>query len=345
MKLFTLTLKAVLELKDRLIELVGVMKEKKRDKDLELLDYFTSTKNGFDVIQDVHGLGDELEGLLEKLGYTHDGSCYSHPDRIAIFLGDLIDGGSQQRKVISIAKGMQEHGRAIVLCGNHEFNAIAYSVPDGMGGYLRPHNESNRRQHQAFLDEYPFGSEDYFDVIRWFKGLPVLVDCESFQAIHACWDVDQIAVLIDNCPNLTFESDDIMRLATCKGHPLYDAVEVLLKGKEFSLPNGVKYSDKYGKERSSARLKWWVSPEGAKVSDLALSLTDDAKESLTDIDACDLDFTYSPVWKPTFCGHYKLPDGSDGAKWINSVLCIDFTDHLSAYSFELSNVKGGQLVR
>src|SRR5947207_3398296 len=58
----------------------------------------------FDIIGDVHGCCDELEGLLQQLGYratTLDGDssvwgnrAYAHPEgRKAVFVGDLVDRG------------------------------------------------------------------------------------------------------------------------------------------------------------------------------------------------------------------------------------------------------------
>jgi hypothetical protein len=38
----------------------------------------TDIHYGYDVIGDIHGHGDELLALLEKLGYSHDGISYRH---------------------------------------------------------------------------------------------------------------------------------------------------------------------------------------------------------------------------------------------------------------------------
>ena len=49
----------------------------------------------FDIIGDVHGCCDELEQLLQQLGYErNDGAPWTHPGgRKAIFVGDLVDRG------------------------------------------------------------------------------------------------------------------------------------------------------------------------------------------------------------------------------------------------------------
>ncbi len=50
----------------------------------------------FDVIGDVHGHADRLRRLLASMGYAERHGVWSHPDRTAVFLGDLIDRGPGQ---------------------------------------------------------------------------------------------------------------------------------------------------------------------------------------------------------------------------------------------------------
>lgn len=100
---------------------------------------------GYDVIGDIHGHSDKLDALLRKLGYRmHDGA-WRHPERQAVFVGDFIDRGTKGVEVVRTVRAMVDAGSALAVMGNHEFNAVAWR----MG--LRPHNERNRHQHQAFL--------------------------------------------------------------------------------------------------------------------------------------------------------------------------------------------------
>lgn len=96
---------------------------------------------GYDIIGDVHGCATQLEALLDGLGYARrdtDGS-YCHPARKAVFVGDLIDRGPEQLRVLQLVKGMVDADSAQMVLGNHEFNAMAYATewPIGSGKYLR----------------------------------------------------------------------------------------------------------------------------------------------------------------------------------------------------------------
>ncbi len=74
----------------------------------------------FDIIGDIHGCCDELETLLEKLGYVKT-QTYHHPEgRKIIFLGDLVDRGPRILDTVKLVKNMVEAGSAICVPGNHE---------------------------------------------------------------------------------------------------------------------------------------------------------------------------------------------------------------------------------
>src|SRR6202008_3839311 len=85
---------------------------------------------GYDIIGDVHGCATHLTDLLDALGYRENDwtGAYRHPQRQAIFVGDLIDRGGEQLRVLEIVKRMVDSGSAQIVMGNHEFNAIAYSI-------------------------------------------------------------------------------------------------------------------------------------------------------------------------------------------------------------------------
>lgn len=85
-----------------------------------------------------------------------------------------------------------------------------------------------------------------------------------------------------------------------KAHPLFDAVEVLLKGKEIKLPEGITYQDKDSNPRDAIRIQWW-SKEAKCLQDIVmpknLDLGDAAEENITDNIP-----GYESIEKPCFIG-------------------------------------------
>jgi protein phosphatase len=80
----------------------------------------------FDIIGDIHGCCDELEALLEKLGYLTKSVetsrwVYYHPEgRKAVFLGDLVDRGPRILDTVNLVRNMVAANTAICVPGNHE---------------------------------------------------------------------------------------------------------------------------------------------------------------------------------------------------------------------------------
>jgi protein phosphatase len=76
----------------------------------------------FDIIGDVHGCCDELEQLLQQLGYERDdGGPWSHPaGRKAIFVGDLVDRGPRIVDTLKTVMSMSQAGTALSVPGNHD---------------------------------------------------------------------------------------------------------------------------------------------------------------------------------------------------------------------------------
>lgn len=86
--------------------------------------------DGYDVIGDVHGYADELELLLRDLGYRERGGAWRHPSRTAVFVGDLVDRGPRQVDTVSIVRPMVDAGTARAVMGDHEYNAIVWTIAD-----------------------------------------------------------------------------------------------------------------------------------------------------------------------------------------------------------------------
>ncbi|MFI5708570.1 polynucleotide kinase-phosphatase [Kribbella sp. NPDC051620] len=91
-----------------------------------LFNDLTDQTGPFDIVGDIHGCRAELEQLLTTLGYaiTLDAqgrpSDAHHPQRRAIFVGDLVDRGPDTPGVLRLVMGMVQAGHAYCVTGNHE---------------------------------------------------------------------------------------------------------------------------------------------------------------------------------------------------------------------------------
>ncbi|QZT57903.1 metallophosphoesterase [Mycolicibacterium austroafricanum] len=309
-----------------------------------------SDATGYDIIGDIHGCATALEELLDALGYRPAGAdgAYRHDHRTAIFVGDLIDRGPQQLRVLQIVQAMVDSGGARMVLGNHEFNAMADATewPAASGKYLRPHDDptdprsqKNQRQHAAFLEQLSEDERSHY--VDWFWTQPLWLDLGDIRVVHACWHDDSIVLLRRELGGDRFTSIDQLARASTKGDPLYDAVETLLKGPEISLVDHGQqsYRDKDGHLRDRARLSWWKS-DASTLRGLAEMggrfTTDDGAEypDLPDLEVSEghRSFVYGDQ-VPVFYGHYwRSGDPRHLHDWTDHTACVDF-----------SAVKGGAL--
>lgn len=295
----------------------------------------------YDIIGDVHGHANKLIGLLNKLGYQHDGKSYVAPkNHQAVFIGDLVDRGPRQLDTLKIVFDMLDNKQALAVMGNHEYNAIAYATPNHItndGEYLRPHTKHNTLQHQAFLDEVGFGTPLHQFWLNRLYELPLFIENQHAIFIHACYDKSSLDHLLPLLKDNKLTKDALQKTAQ-KGTKDYIALEFLLKGLEAKLPNGHSMTDKTGIVRTNARVKWWLQDwQHLPISQslLAKNLPNIPLENLPqDL----LDFRIKTN-KPIFIGHYW--QGGTPACLSNQVVCVDYsaggTGPLTAYQFDTDN--------
>jgi len=212
-----------------------------------------------DVIGDIHGQYDKLVELLVTLGYRENGGVWGHPDRTAIFVGDLIDRGPKQLETVNLVRAMVGSGSAQCILGNHEFNAIAWVTPDPdhPGKFLRDHHKpGNREQHEAFLNVVE-GTHRQREITDWFRTLPLWLDFPGLRIVHACWHQPSIDLLQRAMGTNQRLTDEMILFGSRKGHPIYAAIEIVCKGLEVELPAGISFKDKEGKVRNEVRVRWW----------------------------------------------------------------------------------------
>lgn len=293
-----------------------------------------------DIIGDIHANADTLEDLLKALGYKRKFGVYQCKNRYAVFLGDFIDRGNSHKRVIDIVRPMVEQDYATAVMGNHEFNAIGYHTVGENGKPLREHSDSNEIQHKDFLAEYPVGHEETVSVINWFKTLPLFLHGEGYRVIHACWEPDSIESIKTMLTKNNQLKGEFIEAAFQKGSALYDAIEILMKGMEMKLPDGITFRDLTDKERDKVRVKWWVPPEQVENFAQIALVEDKVRKSLVNIEMSGNDKTlgYMDNVPPVFIGHYQL--AGEPEPLTNRVVCVDYSGRddkaLVSYTWDCS---------
>ncbi len=275
-----------------------------------------------DFIGDIHGHADELEALLLKLGYKKNDDVYSHPNRKVLFVGDYIDRGPKIRETLEIVKAMVDSDNAIALMGNHEYNALCFHRQDTNGGHLRKHSIKNIKQHYKTLEQFQNKQKEYEDYLDWFKTLPLYFETDTFKAVHACWDNDNIAYLKKTLVNDRL-TDDLIYQSAQKGSKLYEAIDETLKGKEMTMPNELFFIDKDGNKRTEMRIKWWDDPSKVtykSISVIPMDILPDTRIELTELKSIDF---YTRDDKKVFFGHYWLK--GEPSLYKDNICCLDYS--------------------
>lgn len=282
----------------------------------------------YDIIGDIHGQADKLHALLHHLGYRDAGGAYRHPDRIAIFVGDLID-GKEPRQVDSVmtVRRMVDAQSALTIMGNHEFNAIAWHTPEpGLSGeFLRPRGgrlgQDNRNQHAAFLAEVEHDPRLHAELIDWFLTLPLWLDLPGLRVVHACWHEGYMNELRPHLTPYRQLTHKVM-VAASQPHTMeFRTVEALTKGLEIALPHGHSFFDKYGKERHRVRIRWWDAAANT-YRDLAM-LNDDVRAGLPATRVPDGERAAYDSAKPVFFGHYWMTGTPTHQS--PTIACVDYS--------------------
>ncbi len=288
----------------------------------------------YDIIGDIHGAADKLAGLLDALGYRIVGGAHRHPGRTAVFVGDLMDRGPGQVEVVRTVRAMHDAGSALVVLGNHEFNAVSYATPDPHrpGGYARTHagrrGAHNAAQHRAYLDQVVEGSDLHRSHLDWFRTLPLHLDLGGLRVVHACWHAPSLAVLDSLVPRGTPLTDAFVLEANRPGSEAFAAIEVVLKGPELGLPPALAWRDPEGTVRRTARLRWWdgtadTARAMASIPSNATSPGGGPYPGLPAVPVLDADgFRYRDD-VPVFFGHYWFTGRPAPAA--DRAVCVDYS--------------------
>jgi hypothetical protein len=161
-----------------------------------------------------------------------------------------------------------------------------------------------------------------------FRALPAWIETDHIRIVHACWHHDsQESLIAAGNVGGRFSSKGLIEALT-RGTEAYRAADILLKGPEVSLPDGVTFRDTDGAVRRQARVQWWHR-HATSLRTAAIGVPELAMQ-LPDTELADLAYRYDDP-KLVFFGHYSLA----GEPNLDSTaaMCLDY-----------SIAKGGALV-
>ena len=282
-----------------------------------------------DFIGDIHGYAEALVRLLTALGYrSGDGRTFSHPDRHLVFLGDYLDRGPEIPRTVDIVRSTVAAGHATAIMGNHEFNAIAWHTAHPKTGRpLRAHHDGHRMQYAATLEQYAAledGPSQLRSMILWARTLPMWIDTPMFRAVHATWDPGRIDTIANErgTPTAPIDADFLLR-AFDREHPLWMAIEVVVKGREHRMPESVGAQSTLRNPARPVRVRWFDDPAGHTWQSYAMQdahrlpaieLTEHVQTSA---------LPYPDDAPPVFFGHYRLLD-TEPSLFRPNVACVDY---------------------
>lgn len=288
-----------------------------------------------DFIGDIHGHAAKLEELLIKLGYRFENGSWGHTERKAFFVGDYIDRGPNIIRTLEIVKGMVDTGNAIALMGNHEYNALCFHTKQKDGGYLRNHGYKNVKQHIRTLVEFRNKQEEWGGYLEWFKTMPLFFETDSFRAVHACWDDQQIGCLRSFLKDDKL-TDTLLFASAEKETPFNNAIESTLKGKEMEMPHGLTFTDKDKTIRREIRIKWWADPLTSTYRSISVEPLDYLPDTPIEPETLKTADFYNDKMKPVFFGHYWLK--GEPILYEANICCLDYSvarqGYLLAYRFD-----------
>ncbi|WP_421918967.1 metallophosphoesterase [Marinifilum sp.] len=274
----------------------------------------------YDIIGDIHGEAETLKKLLLILGYTENEFGYFHPERKAIFVGDFVDRGPKIFETLKIVKKMVTAGSAYAVLGNHELNVLAFYTKDDDGLYLRDHNLKNKTQIKHTYEEFKLDKDRRKKYLKWLRTLPIFLELEDFRVVHASWDHKAVELLKKENPENRLSKNFLRRIYFERGK-VYDAVLLLLKGREFNLPDNMVLKDGYGFKRTSFRIKWWEPMQGKSFQDISFGNKFNLPNYTIPPELCYDIPLYPKEDLPVFFGHYCL-NGNAGVIRKN-ICCVD----------------------
>lgn len=275
----------------------------------------------YDIIGDIHGHYDLLLEMLQVLGYEPIGDSFKHPNRKLIFTGDIINRGPKIRKTVRLIKTMVENGDAQCILGNHELNAILSATLDKSGNLLQKRLPRFQLPLMKTIEEYKKYPEEFEDIIKWFRTLPIYLDLGELRVVHGSWNDAHIETV-----NRYLNGESKLKKTFLKTYTtntdLNNAVTELIKGVEMQLPKDLLLKDNKGIIRRKFRIKWWTNSENKTFKKIAFGNQFDLPAYSIPKEVQPITYPYPKDAPPVFLGHYCLLNKKK-LIYQHNICCVD----------------------
>lgn len=142
-----------------------------------------------DIVGDIHGELPALRTLMHHLGYDEQGR--HREGRRLIFVGDLVDRGSDSPGTVALVRQLIQTDRARAVLGNHEINLLRRDPKDGAGWFFDERLQRDHSKYPAFAR--PRDDDERHAILHFLRKLPLGLEREDLRIVHAAWLPDAIA--------------------------------------------------------------------------------------------------------------------------------------------------------
>jgi hypothetical protein len=151
---------------------------------------------------------------------------------------------------------------------------------------------------------------------------PLYYETDTFRAVHACWDHNNIEFLKKTLINnrLTVE---LIYQSVRIGTKLNETIDQTLKGKEMKIPDGLDFIDKDGTRRTEIRIKWWEDPALMTYRSISVEPIDTLPERSIELSESEPFDFYGENEKKVFFRHYWLRGKPSLYK--DNICCLDYS--------------------
>jgi hypothetical protein len=216
----------------------------------------------YDIIGDVHGQATLLERLLKRAGYNKRGNNYHHHERKAIFVGDFVNRGPEIKETLRIIRHMADAGNALAILGNHEINALLFSMKNDQGESLLLTTGQRYASVIQTFQQFKNYQEEWKEFRKWLRSLPLFLELDTIRVVHACWKDENIEVIKREIQPGRISKSILRNLVIDSKSELSQSILQTTRGIHHILPSDLRIYDNRHRAHHIYRVKWWVEPQG-----------------------------------------------------------------------------------